>query len=105
MKLLKDEVITQEQGSVKIGLHPLRSSQQMVLASYAAEGGESTELDVVNYALKNLIDTMEVKGKTFVPDEIADRLDINDPDTVEVIHILFDLIYKACFASDKEKKG
>lgn len=106
MKLLKDEIITKESDGVKITLNPVMTSMQAALIDISITvGGAKGKIEASCYALKYIINELEIKGVNYKPYDVAERADLGDSDTIKTMLLIGRLIDEACFASSEQKKS
>ena len=105
MKLLKDEIITIEEGPVKISMNPVTTSIQARLMELAI--GELTiakNVERTQYCLKHVIKGVEIDGKEYDPIVLAEQIDLGDKQSRDVFIQVGQMVMGAAFLDEETGK-
>jgi len=107
MRLLRDEEITTEEGPVRLTMSPVTTSIQGRLMELAmGEASIKKNIDRTKYALKEVVKTIEIEGKEYAPQTIADMIDLSDPTSRDIFLLIGSMVTAQAFmGADTEKKS
>jgi hypothetical protein len=116
MKFLESKEISSEKDNVKAIFKPVQPLNQAALLGYqvdmqkAIKANDTARLvrlkmECVFYALREMINRLEVGGETLDPLMVANLADISDMDTVESLNIIFDLVTSLLVEGETKKKS
>ena len=116
MKFLESKEISVEQDGVAIVFAPVSPLNQAALLGYQNKIAKAfkakddsaliqAEMQSVFYALDNMVNKLTIKGENYSPKVIATSADISDPDTMGVLHTIFDMVVSLLVQGETKKKS
>jgi hypothetical protein len=116
MKFLESKEISSEKGNVKAVFKPVSPLNQASLLGYqvdmqkAIKANDTARLvrlkmECVFYALREMINRLEVGGEILDPFMVATLADISDMDTIESLNVIFDLVTDLLVEGETKKKS
>ena len=104
LKFLKTEEIEIEEGLVKLVMNPITTTVQGRLLELAQLGTVSETVQRTQYALKNIIQKLEIEGKEYPPYILADTVDLNDIPTRDIFIQIAKMVMSNAFVEDETVK-
>jgi hypothetical protein len=116
MKFLESKEISNEQDGVSIVFAPVSPLNQAALLGYQNKMSRALKVDdipavvqakmqSVFYALDNMINKLTIKGEDYPPGVVAASADLSDPDTMEAINTIFDMVVSLLVQGETKKKS
>jgi len=107
MKLLGTDEIVKEGGPVRFTMHPVTTAIQTYYMESSLGGVSLSEnVEIIQYALKNVITDIWIDGKTYNPIDLADRSDLTDATTRNIFLLIGRLVMEeVVLGAETEKKS
>lgn len=104
MKLLKGqtEIVKSEHFEVEVDV--ITTAMQATLAAMSREQGIDARQRQISYALKNCVKTLTVDGVPVNPADVADKSDISDTETLDLLLKLGQAVIGVAFPTAEELK-
>lgn len=106
MKFLKDEEITREteDGKISITLLQLSTSMQGTVLSMSSDQSIDGQIKTVKYILLNHISKVTINGKSYPPEDVANRSNLADEDTLKTVIKILGLSLDAIVLTEADRK-
>lgn len=104
LKFLNTQDIVLEEGPIKVVMNPVTTSAQAKLMELSLTGTVSEAVERTQYALKNIITKIEIEGKDYPPEALANTIDLGDRDSRDAFIKIGGMVVNAAFMGEAEEK-
>lgn len=115
MKFLDTKEISDKSGDVAVIFKPVTTVHQAALLGYQNAIGRAlkandigliskAKFQTVCYALGDMVNELTIEGKEFDPKIVASSADISDPETIDVLNTIFDMVVGLLVQGETKKK-
>ena len=104
MKLLKGQTEIVEDDGIKISVKVIDTATQAAITDMSAVPSIEGRIRMIGYMLRNIIESVEIKGEKYTPNDLATKADISDDDTLTTFLKIGNMVMGVVYPSSAEEK-